>query len=79
MMAALLHQTLFGQNDVDTTKVKEQRLKEVVVSANTAQRRNAGLQIGSERMQVKELTETPALLGEADVMRSVQLLPGLTA
>ena len=78
-MAALLPQTLFGQNDVDTTKVKEQRLKEVVVSANTAQRRIAGLQIGSERMQVKELTETPALLGEADVMRSVQLLPGVKA
>ena len=79
VMAALLPQTLFGQNDVDTTKVKEQRLKEVVVSANTAQRRIAGLQIGSERMQVKELTETPALLGEADVMRSVQLLPGVKA
>lgn len=65
--------------DADTTKVKEQRLKEVFVNANTAKRRISGLQIGSERMQVKELTETPRLLGEADVMRSVQLLPGVKA
>ena len=65
--------------NADTTKVKEQQLKEVFVNANTAKRRISGLQIGSERMQVKELTETPRLLGEADVMRSVQLLPGVKA
>ena len=65
--------------DADTAKVKEQQLKEVFVNANTAKRRISGLQIGSERMQVKEMTETPRLLGEADVMRSVQLLPGVKA
>ena len=65
--------------DADTAKVKEQQLKEVFVNANSAKRRISGLQIGSERMQVKEMTETPRLLGEADVMRSVQLLPGVKA
>ena len=65
---------------VDTlSTVKEQRLQEVVVSSQTARRRIGELQIGSERMQVKELTSSPRLLGEADIMRSVQLLPGVKA
>ena len=61
----------------DTTKIKEQKLQEVIVSAQTAKRRINEVQIGSERMQVKEMTSSPRLLGEADIMRSVQLLPGV--
>ena len=32
----------------DTTKVREQQLQEVIVSANTAQRRIGSVQIGAE-------------------------------
>ena len=78
ILTGCLPLTVAAQPD-DTLKVKEQRLKEVVVNANTAKRRIGALQIGAERMQVKELTGTPALLGEADVMRSLQLLPGVKA
>ena len=63
----------------DTTKMKEQNLREVIINAQTARRRINEVQIGSERMQVKELTSSPRLLGEADIMRSVQLLPGVKA
>lgn len=61
----------------DTTKVREQQLQEVIVSANTAQRRIGSVQIGAEQIQVKELSAMPALFGEVDVMRSLQLLPGV--
>ena len=61
----------------DTVTIKEQQLQEVVVNANNAQRRIRAVQIGAEQIQVKELTATPALFGEADIMRSLQLLPGV--
>lgn len=63
----------------DTTKIKEQQLEEVIINANSAQRRINSVQIGAEQIQVKELTSMPALFGEADIMRSVQLLPGVKA
>ncbi len=63
----------------DTTRIKEQQIDEVVVNANSAQRRIGSVQIGAEQIQVKELTSHPALFGEADVMRSLQLLPGVKA
>ena len=62
---------------VDTTSVKEQELHEVIINANNAQRRIKAVQIGAEQIQVKELTAAPALFGEVDIMRSLQLLPGV--
>ena len=63
----------------DTTTVKGQQLQEVIVNANNAQRRIGSVQIGAEQIQMKELTSAPALFGEVDVMRSLQLLPGVKA
>ena len=63
----------------DSTTVRGQQLDEVIVNANSAQRRIGSVQIGAEQIQVKELTAMPALFGEADVMRSLQLLPGVKA
>ncbi|MDE7456032.1 MAG: TonB-dependent receptor [Prevotella sp.] len=63
----------------DTTTVKEQQLQEVIVNANNAQRRIGSVQIGAEQLQLKELVAAPALFGEVDVMRSLQLLPGVKA
>lgn len=63
----------------DTTKIREQQLQEVVVNASNAQRRLSAVQIGAEQIQVKDLTSKPSLFGEADIMRSVQLLPGVKA
>lgn len=61
----------------DTVAIKEKQLQELVVSANNAQRRISAVQIGAEQIQVKELTAAPALFGEVDIMRSLQLLPGV--
>ncbi len=61
----------------DTVTIKGQQLQEVIVNANNAQRRVGSVQIGAEQIQMKELTSAPALFGEIDVMRSLQLLPGV--
>jgi len=66
-------------NAQDSLHLREQQLREVVVNANNAQRRLQSVQIGAEQIQVKELVSTPALFGEADVMRAIQLLPGVKA
>ena len=61
----------------DTTVTKEQKLDEVVVSSTTADRRISGVQIGAEQLQIKELAAMPSLFGQNDIMRSIQLLPGV--
>ena len=61
----------------DTLKLTEQQLDEVVVSAQSANRRISGVQIGAEQLHMNELNSVPALMGERDIMRSVQLLPGV--
>ena len=76
LLIALLPLTADAQ---DTTTVKGQQLQEVIVNANNAQRRIGSVQIGAEQIQMKELTSAPALFGEVDVMRSLQLLPGVKA
>jgi hypothetical protein len=61
----------------DTTSVREKELQEVVISANNAQQRLKSVQICAEQIQVKSLAAAPALFGEVDIMRSLQLLPGV--
>ncbi len=74
LLIALLPMAAAAQ---DTTTVKGEQLQEVIVNANNAQRRLSSVQIGAEQIQMKELTSAPALFGEVDVMRSIQLLPGV--
>ena len=59
----------------DTVKVQE--LQEVVVSAHGPQQRISSVVIGAEQLQLKELNSAPQLFGERDVVRSLQLLPGV--
>ena len=60
-----------------TTVAHEQRLREVVVSAQGARQRVGSVQIGAEQLQLKELRSAPSLFGEQDIIRQVQLLPGV--
>lgn len=59
----------------DTIRTEE--LDEVVVSGKSAGQRLQQVLIGTERLSVEELQTAPSLLGERDVLRSVQLLPGV--
>ena len=57
--------------------VRTQELDEVVVSGFGARQRLQSVQMGTARLSAEELQATPSLLGEKDVMRTLQLLPGV--
>ena len=59
--------------------LRTQQLDEVVVTHSSARQRLQSLQVGAEQLQLKELTAAPSLLGEGDVIRSLQMLPGVKA
>ena len=59
--------------------IRTERLEEVVVTSNSARQRIQNVQTGAEVLQLEDLTSAPQLFGEADIMRSIQLLPGVKA
>ena len=54
-------------------------LQEVVVSANRADENVSQLGMSVEKLNAKIVKQIPAVLGEADLLKSIQLLPGVTA
>ena len=52
-------------------------LSEVVINAVSKGRKVAGTQIGVEHLSMQEIKNIPMLLGERDVMKAIQLLPGI--
>ena len=59
--------------------IRTEQIEEVVVTSNSARQRVQNVQAGAEQLQLKDLTATPSLFGENDVMRALQLLPGVKA
>ena len=59
--------------------IRTERLDEVVVTSNSARQRIQNVQTGAEVLQLEDLTSAPQLFGENDIMRSIQLLPGVKA
>lgn len=55
------------------------QLQEVVITAEAANSHVAKTEMSTERLSVKEIKAMPALLGEVDVIKVVQLLPGVQA
>ena len=54
-------------------------LKEIEVSSLMAKERVSNVQIGVERIEISEMAKMPVLFGERDIMKSIQLLPGVKA
>lgn len=52
-------------------------LSEVIVSGNKANDNIKNVQMGVERLNIETTTKIPALLGETDLMKTLQLLPGV--
>ena len=52
-------------------------LEEVSVSANTRGRTITNPQMGVERLTMNEIKTIPMLLGERDILKAIQLLPGI--
>jgi hypothetical protein len=53
------------------------QLNEVVISAEKRNENIANPQMGLQKITVKELNNVPVLLGERDVLKTLQLLPGI--
>ncbi len=61
--------------------LSEQRLStnEVVVTAERKDAQVKNMEMGTTKMEMKTISSIPPLLGEVDVIRSIQLLPGVSA
>jgi hypothetical protein len=53
-------------------------LEEVVVTGEAADRNVKSVEMGVARLDIKQINKIPALLGEVDLIRAIQLLPGVT-
>ena len=62
---------------VPSDTIRNEHIDEVVVKGHSAVQRLQTVQMGVERLGREELAATPSLFGEHDVMRQVQLLPGV--
>lgn len=61
----------------DSTK-EAIKLTEVVVTANhSAAQRMKEVQVGVEKIDIKKMAELPAIFGERDILKSIQMLPGV--
>jgi hypothetical protein len=78
-ISTLLFSALLTAPAVTDDTIKSQRLEEVIVTSNSARQRIQNVQTGAEQLQLKDLTSSPQLFGENDIMRSLQLLPGIKA
>ena len=66
--------TLHAQTD---DVAREDTLQGVTVMSRSAQRRLSEVQVGVERIDVGTMAKVPALFGERDITKSLQLLPGV--
>lgn len=55
-----------------------QELQEVVVSAEADDANVSDLQMSSNKLDIETITKVPSFMGEADVVRSLQLVPGVS-
>ncbi len=62
---------------VDSTS--HQNLHEIVVTGSSARQRVTMGRLGSERLEMAKLGAVPQLFGEADIIKSITLLPGVHA
>lgn len=55
------------------------KLEEVVVTAESDDANVTDLQMSSNKLDIKTITKVPSFMGEADVIRSLQLVPGVSS
>lgn len=55
----------------------DNELEELVVTGQTAERRLSLPTLGMEKLSIGEIRKIPAFMGETDVIKSIQLLPGV--
>src|ERR1035438_1944422 len=53
------------------------RVKEVVVTGERTNDNVTSMNIGSNKLEIKQIQSIPVLLGEKDILKTIQLLPGI--
>ena len=64
-----------GQEEPDIAR--ERDLQEVTITSRSVQKRMEEVQIGVEKVEIATLAKVPQLFGEKDIIKSLQLLPGV--
>jgi hypothetical protein len=59
-------------------KQEKELLKEVVVNAEAEDKNVQSNQMSISKVSIKDLKRMPAMMGEVDVLRSIQLMPGIS-
>ena len=54
-----------------------QQLEEVIISAEPEDVNVSGIQMSTNKLDIETITKIPSFLGEADVLRSIQTIPGV--
>ncbi len=57
---------------------KQQQLKEVEISSERADGNVKNVEMSVNKLDIKTIKKIPALLGEVDIIRGIQLLPGVS-
>lgn len=57
---------------------KTTQLKEVVVKAEKTDQNLTSVEVGVEKLDVASIAKIPVLLGEKDVLKTIQLMPGIS-
>lgn len=55
------------------------QLQEVVIVSDKAEAGTMATQMGANEIPITQIKNTPSILGEADVMKAIQLMPGVQA
>ena len=55
------------------------QLEEVVIVSDKAEAGITATQMGAQEIPITQIKNTPSILGEADVMKTIQLMPGVQA
>jgi len=68
-----------GDHKLDIT-LTEQKLEtqEVIVTAERKDAQVKNMEMGTTKLEMKTISSIPPLLGEVDIIRSIQFLPGVT-
>ncbi|MCD8186564.1 MAG: TonB-dependent receptor [Rikenellaceae bacterium] len=69
--------SLPGQDVEISLSEQSHAIEEITVTATSARDRLNSVLIGVERIELAEMAKIPSLLGERDIIRSLQLLPGV--
>jgi hypothetical protein len=63
-----------------STEIGEEgkELEEVVISSEREDKNIKSMEMSVAKLDIKQIQKMPALLGEVDIVKSIQLLPGVT-